>query len=215
MAVIVRPYPTSQKHFWAGSIDFDAFAIHVALLDTSGTFDDTHEFLSSVIANEVTGTGYTAGGVALASKTNVKTDSSALTAWAAATAYVVGDVRRAVADNGHVFRCTAAGTSHATTEPTWVTGTLRETVEATGTVRWVEFGAGIVVISAANPAWGPGATITGIRYGVVYERNSGTDAARMLIAHLDFGATEQVTNGTFTITIPASGILRTGLGSPT
>lgn len=215
MSVTVRPYPNSQKNFWAGSIDWDAYAIHVALLNSSGTFDDTHEFLSSVIANEVSGTGYTPGGVALASKTNVKTDSSALTAWAAATAYVAGDVRRAVVDNGHVFRCTAGGTSHATTEPTWVIGTLRETVEATGTVRWVEFGAGIVVLSAANPSWGPGATITGIRYGVVYERNSGTDATRQLIAHLDFGQTEQVTNGTFTITIPASGILRTGLGSPT
>lgn len=213
MAVTVRPYPTGQKHFWAGSIDYDAFAIHVMLLNSSGTFDDTHEFLSSVVANEVTGTGYTAGGVALASKTNVKTDSSALTAWAATTAYVAGDVRRATTDNGHVFRNTVAGTS-AGTEPTWVVGTLRETADG-GTVKWVEFGAAIVVASAANPSWGPGATISGIRYGVIYERNSGTDAARMLIAHLDFGATEQVTNGTFTITIPASGILRTGLGSPT
>lgn len=214
MAVTVRPYPKGQKNFWAGDIDYDADPIHVALLNSSGTFDDTHEFLSSVIANEVSGDGYTAGGVALASKTNTHTDSSALTAWAASTAYVAGDVRRATTDNGHCFRCTVAGTSHSA-EPTWQTGTLRETSETSGTVKWVEFGAGIVVISAANPSWGPGASITGIRYGVIYERQSGTDASRMLIAHLDFGQTEQVSNGTFTITIPATGILRAGLGSPT
>lgn len=214
MAVTVRPYPNSQKHFWAGSIDWDAHDIYCALLNSSGTFDDTHEFWSSLVANEVTGTGYTANGVILASKTNTKTDSSALTAWAASTAYVAGDVRRATTDNGHAFRATVAGTSH-TSEPTWVTGTLRETSEGGGAVKWVEFGAAIVVLSAGNPSWGPGATITGIRYGAVYERTSGTDGTRKLIAHLDFGQAEQVTNGTFTITIPASGLLRTGLGSPT
>lgn len=214
MAVTVRPYPTAASHFLAGSIDWDANDIRVALLDTDAVFNDGHEFFSSVVGDEVTGTGYSAGGVALASKTNTKTDSSALTAWAATTAYVKGDVRRATTDNGHVFRCTVAGTSHSA-EPTWITDTLRETSETSGTVKWVEFGAAIVVLSAANPSWGPGATITGIRYGVVYNRTPGTDATRHLIAHLDFGQTEQVSNGTFTITIPATGILRVGLGSPT
>lgn len=48
---------------------------------------------------------------------------TAVTAWAANTAYSVGDLRRQLAapavGSERVFRCTTAGTSHLTTEPTW------------------------------------------------------------------------------------------------
>jgi len=40
-------------------------------------------------------------------------------AWRAATAYVIGDRVRATVDNGNIFVATAAGTSHASTEPSW------------------------------------------------------------------------------------------------
>lgn len=48
-------------------IDFDSDSIKIMLCTTSYTFDqDTHQYKSS-ITNEVTGTGYTAGGQALTS----------------------------------------------------------------------------------------------------------------------------------------------------
>lgn len=48
-------------------IDFDTDAIKIILLTDSYTFDqDTHQYKSS-LTNEVTGTGYTAGGQALTS----------------------------------------------------------------------------------------------------------------------------------------------------
>jgi hypothetical protein len=58
------------------------------------------------------------------------------TAWVAATAYVLGDVRVPTAglENGFRYECTTAGTSHATTEPTWPTtegGTVTD-----GTAVW-------------------------------------------------------------------------------
>lgn len=57
-------------------------------------------------------------------------------AWAASTAYVVGDVVRAVADSdsGFYFRCTIAGTS-GSNEPFWPT-VIANTVQD-GTVTWM------------------------------------------------------------------------------
>ena len=59
----------------------------------------------------------------------------AYTAWAATTAYVVGDIRRATTlqVSGLVFRCTTAGTS-GSTEPVWATD-IGSTV-TDGTVTW-------------------------------------------------------------------------------
>jgi|SRR6478736_1132596 len=51
-------------------IDFDSDTIKVMLLSSAYTPNqDSHDYLDDVVANEVTGTGYTAGGQALASKT--------------------------------------------------------------------------------------------------------------------------------------------------
>jgi hypothetical protein len=52
-----------------GSIDLDTDTIHVALVTSSYTPNqDSHDFFDDVEANEVSGTGYTAGGAALANK---------------------------------------------------------------------------------------------------------------------------------------------------
>ena len=51
-------------------IDWDTDTIKVALLTSSYTPNqDTHDYFDDVVANEVSGTGYTAGGNTLASKT--------------------------------------------------------------------------------------------------------------------------------------------------
>ncbi len=52
-------------------IDWDTDTIKVALLTNSYTPDqDAHNYLDDVVAYEVSGTGYTAGGNTLANKTN-------------------------------------------------------------------------------------------------------------------------------------------------
>lgn len=57
-----------KKNIMNGSIDLDTDTIKVALVTSTYTPDqDTHEFFSSV-TNEVSGTGYSAGGAALANK---------------------------------------------------------------------------------------------------------------------------------------------------
>lgn len=50
-------------------VDFDSDSIKVALVGSAYTPNqDTHDYWDDVVANEVTGTGYTAGGTALAGK---------------------------------------------------------------------------------------------------------------------------------------------------
>jgi hypothetical protein len=52
-------------------IDWDSDTIKVALLNNTYTPDqDAHNYYDDVAAYEVTGTGYTAGGLTLANKTN-------------------------------------------------------------------------------------------------------------------------------------------------
>ena len=213
MAVSGRWYPKGMVNFQAGDIDWDGGTIKLALVTNSHAFDDTHEFWNDIDTNEASGTGYVADGATLGTKTNAVVDSSALTAWAVATGYVLGDLVRKTTDDGHCYRCVVAGTSHATTEPVWVTTTLRES-PVDGTVYWTEFGAAYQKISSALVQWTITGTITA-RYGILYETGSaGVDD--FLIGQIDFGADETASGGgTFTVTPHATGWLRVGIGSPT
>lgn len=74
-------------------IDWDSDTIKVGLVGSGYTPNqDTHDYWDDVVANEVTGTGYTAGGAALASKTitydgssNVTVLDAADVTWASST----------------------------------------------------------------------------------------------------------------------------------
>lgn len=62
-------YSNLPKHLMNANISLESDTIKVALVTSSYTPDqDAHEFFDD-ITNEVTGTGYTAGGATLASKT--------------------------------------------------------------------------------------------------------------------------------------------------
>lgn len=56
--------------------------------------------------------------------------------WKANTAYVAGDIVRPVTATGRSYKCTTAGTSHNTTEPTW--GTTVNGTTADNGVTWTE-----------------------------------------------------------------------------
>lgn len=60
---------TFKQHIMNGTIDLDTDDIQVMLLTSSHTQNvDTHEYIDDVSANEVSGTGYTAGGADLANE---------------------------------------------------------------------------------------------------------------------------------------------------
>lgn len=74
-------------------IDLEADTIKVMLLNNSHAFTATHNQKSEIVANEITGTGYTAGGAVLANKAVTQAATSKWdaddTAWTSAsfTAY--------------------------------------------------------------------------------------------------------------------------------
>lgn len=68
MAVTAKMYGLALQSILNAEIDFDTDTIKAMLVTSSYTFNqDTHRYKSSV-TNEVTGTGYTARGATLASK---------------------------------------------------------------------------------------------------------------------------------------------------
>jgi hypothetical protein len=123
-------------------IDWDTDTIKVALLTNSYTPDqDAHNYLDDVVANEVTGTGYTAGGNTLANKTNSYNSAT-----------------------------------------------------------------NVIVLDADDTTWSS-STITA-RYAVIYDASPATNATRPLIGYVDFGSDQSSSNGNFTITWDATGIVR-------
>ena len=123
-------------------IDWDTDTIKVALLTNAYTPNqDSHDYLDDVVANEVSGTGYTSGGYTLANKTN---------------------------------------TYNASTN--------------------------VIVLDADDVTWSS-STITA-RYAVVYDASPATNATRPLIGYVDFGSDQSSSNGNFTITWDATGIVR-------
>lgn len=202
MAVTGSFYRSVFAKAFNKEINFNSDSIQLMLCTSSYAYDlDAHVYKSSV-TNEVTGTGYTAGGAVLGSAAvgdfsgNTYTTSRANT-----TAYVVGQIVRPATGNGYLYQCSTAGTSGSSipTYPTVVGQTVTD-----GTVTWTCVGRGIMVMSGANVQWTT-ATITA-RYGVLYDASPSTDATRPLIALIDFGADQTSTAGTFLIQWDPSGI---------
>lgn len=92
MAVTALLYGSFPAKLANKEIDFDTDTVKVALATSSYTPNqDTHDYFND-ITNEVTGTGYTAGGATLASKTvtytagtNTQAFDAADTSWTSST----------------------------------------------------------------------------------------------------------------------------------
>lgn len=79
-----------------------------------------------------------AGGLASQALRRMLAGTTDYPIWVQAIAYTLGTIRRPVTANGRRYRVSTAGTSHATTEPTWPT-TTGNTVND-GTVTWTDIG---------------------------------------------------------------------------
>jgi hypothetical protein len=206
MAVTTTPYRKYLASLHAASVNFTTDTIKAMLLTSSYTPNfDTHQYKDVSITNEIVGTGYTAGGVTLGSKSVTYTAANSWgTVWAVGTTYTAGQIVKPTVgnQNGHIYLCQTAGTSHATTEPTWPT--TRGATVTDNTVTWEEVGLGITVVTSANPQW-TSSTLTA-RYCAIYDDTPGSN--KPLFVLVDFGADVSTTNGTFQVTIDASlGIL--------
>lgn len=85
------------------------------------------------------------------------------------------------------------------------TGYTAGGISLTGVTWTYDAATNTMKLDATDISW-PGSTITA-RYAVVYDGTPGTDATRPVIGYVDFGADVSTTNGTFSITWSASGIV--------
>ncbi len=103
--------------------------------DLSDNPQDTTLYLGSALTDRILQAASNPG---VTSITLTPTDT--LDIWAVSTAYIVGDKVRSIAGNGFVYRCTTAGTSDASTEPTFPVTPLGATV-TDGTAVWTLYAA--------------------------------------------------------------------------
>lgn len=66
MAVTSKFYPLFFKSAFNKELDLDSDTIKLMLLKTGYAFSTAHQYLSSVVSYEVSGSGYTAGGATCA-----------------------------------------------------------------------------------------------------------------------------------------------------
>ena len=82
-------YERFKANLMNKEVDLEADTIKVMLLDNSHSFTASDDVIGDVDANEISGTGYTAGGVALANKSVTQAATTKFDAddsvWAAAT----------------------------------------------------------------------------------------------------------------------------------
>lgn len=89
------------------------------------------------------------------------TPTDAIVDWSTATAYSLNDRVEPTTPNGYVYECTTAGTSDASTEPTWPTTGIGSSTVSDGSAVWTLLSARheITEIKLATTSGGlPGAT---------------------------------------------------------
>ena len=175
------------------SVNLLTDALKYALFTSSYTPNLDTDTLYSLLTGEVTGTGYTTGGVTVASPALTQVAANSWASWVTATAYSVGQIVRPAVGNGFLYMCVAAGTSGA--GPTWGT-TQGETTADGASLVWLNIGSAAIKFTIAAPSW-PNSTITA-RYGVLYDTTA--NASGLLVCLDDFGSNVSSTNGTFTVT---------------
>jgi len=194
-------YAPAISRMLNAEIDWDTDTIKGMLVTSSYTPDFTAHDYKNDVTNEVVGTGYTAGGATLASKTVTTTAANSwATSRANSTAYTLGAVVRPATGNGFLYQAVVAGTSGASipTYPTVIGQTVTD-----GGVTWACVGRNILQFDAADLSWAS-STITA--RGIVIYKDTGTAYTSPLIM-ADMNASDQSSSsGTFTAPFDALGV---------
>lgn len=101
------------------------------------------------------------------------------TTWVQNTAKVVGDIIKPTTYNAHSYVCTVAGTTHATTEPTW--STTNGVTQTDGTVTWKVFDPKVYNVKAPQ-----GSTVPYVTFGLLTDRPIGTFASQVDMEDLTY-----------------------------
>jgi hypothetical protein len=133
--LFVRSRPTTN---WAAST---AYSLGARRKATAAALGIHFEVTTAGTSHSSEPTWNTTVGGTTSDGTVTWTTHGSANAWVANTAYVLGDRVHATtaataARQNYVWECTTAGTSHATTEPTWTTTTPDTSTNTDGTVTW-------------------------------------------------------------------------------
>lgn len=189
-------YAQALHQAWTANIDLASDTLNMALLGSGYTPNltaDTH--WSDISSHEITGTGYTAGGVSLSSVSLAVTAANSWgVSWAASTAYGYGTIVIPASPNGLLYRCSTAGTS-GSSAPAWPTTTGQ--VVTDGTAKWTCLSEAVMVFTSDTVSW-PDATFSA-NYAVIYDAQSGTPSAEPLIIVNSFGVAQSPSAETFEV----------------
>jgi hypothetical protein len=92
------------------------------------------------------------------------------------------------------------------------TGYTATGVAVTGVTVVYTAASNLITFDANDSSWGAGATISAIRYAVLYDSTPATDATRPLVAYFNFTTDQAIANGTFTVQYNAAGIFTATVG---
>ncbi len=99
--------------------------------------------------------------------------------WAANTTYTLGEIVKPTTYASHSYKCTTAGISHATTEPTW--STINGATQTDGTVTWTCYDTKTYQIKSPQ-----GSTFPYVTFGEETDVPIGTFASPMQMESLTF-----------------------------
>ena len=204
MTVTPHIYAKSATSLATKLANLTSDTIKVGLCTSSYTPNlATDQFWSTPQANEVTGTGYSAGGATVSSPTLTTTAANSWgTTWVTATAKVLGQIIKPVTGNTYLYAVVVAGTTGGS-EPTWPT-TVGTTV-TDGGVTWLNIGKDVTVFTTATPpSWNASGGSLAAAYAVFYDSTPGTAGTDPLLFYWDLGGTQTATNAAFTLTPDAS-----------
>lgn len=168
----------------AGTLDLSSDTLKMTLMGSGYTPDlNADANWSDISADEITGTGYTAGGITLTSVTVTATPAASWgPTWVNFTGYFYGQIVGAPSGgNGFLYRCVVAGVSgvSAPAFPTVVGATVTD-----GSVTWACVGHSLLVLTSDQVEWNP-ATFTA-NFAVLRDAQSGTPSTETLIALITF-----------------------------
>lgn len=75
------------------------------------------------------------------------------------------------------------------------------------TVSWSRSGHVYTLDFSVDPSWNATGGALAAAYAVFYAASAGTDSTNPVICYWDLGGTQTATNGTFTLTLDAAGVL--------
>lgn len=196
MAASANIYGNAFLQMAEKNVSLTGDTLKMALLGSGYTPDlatDTH--WADIDSHEITGTGYTAGGVTLSDVSSTLTAANSWgTTWATGT-WTYGQIIRPPTGNNFLYRCVTPGTSSGSA-PSFPT-IVGETVTDSGGVVWACLGDAVWIFTSSTVAW-IDATFSA-SYAAIYDAETGSASTEPLLALQTFSSAQSPSSQDFAV----------------